>query len=145
MGLLRTGSRGAAVTSLQNALNAKLRPSHGLGADGVFGPKTKAAVTAFQRQAGIGVDGVVGPQTQGALANAGSTPGTPPAAPGGSPSNPPNPGATPTPVQPPAGTGAEYFPFKQMSNWDYKASYRAFGSKPKQRDTCPRGLRYLFS
>ncbi|MFK7766475.1 MAG: peptidoglycan-binding protein [Mariniblastus sp.] len=116
MALLRTGSRGTAVRTLQSALNAKLRPSPGLSVDGVFGPRTKSAVLAFQRQAGIGVDGVVGPQTQAALASAGS--------PGGG-----NPGGTPaTPVTPPAGTGAEYFPFKSMSNWSYKTSYRAFGS-----------------
>ncbi len=37
-------------------------------ADGVYGPKTAAAVTAFQRQAGIGADGMVGPVTRGKLA-----------------------------------------------------------------------------
>lgn len=31
--------------------------------DGLFGPKTKAAVQAFQREKGLKVDGVVGPQT----------------------------------------------------------------------------------
>ena len=37
---------------------------------GYFGPKTKAAVTAFQRQAGLTPDGVVGEQTWNALVRA---------------------------------------------------------------------------
>jgi hypothetical protein len=36
--------------------------------DGVMGPRTRAAVMAFQRSAGLVVDGVVGPATRGALA-----------------------------------------------------------------------------
>lgn len=36
--------------------------------DGVMGPRTRAAVMAFQRDAGLVVDGVVGPATRGALA-----------------------------------------------------------------------------
>ncbi len=35
--------------------------------DGVFGPRTKAAVTAFQRDNNLVVDGIVGPQTLGKL------------------------------------------------------------------------------
>ncbi|MGC4115173.1 MAG: peptidoglycan-binding domain-containing protein [Myxococcales bacterium] len=38
-------------------------------ADGVFGPRTKAAVTAFQQAKGLGVDGIVGPKTNAALAS----------------------------------------------------------------------------
>lgn len=38
--------------------------------DGVYGPATAAAVTAFQRAAGIAVDGIVGPETREALAEA---------------------------------------------------------------------------
>jgi peptidoglycan hydrolase-like protein with peptidoglycan-binding domain len=34
-----------------------------LSADGVFGPKTLAVVTAFQKRAGLAVDGVIGPAT----------------------------------------------------------------------------------
>ena len=33
------------------------------GADGVFGPKTKAAVIAFQKKHGLTADGIVGPKT----------------------------------------------------------------------------------
>lgn len=57
--VLHEGSRGPAVEKLQNAL--------GVSADGVFGPITQHAVTAFQRSHGLSVDGVVGPQTWRAL------------------------------------------------------------------------------
>jgi peptidoglycan DL-endopeptidase CwlO len=57
--LLRLGSRGAAVVRVQKAL--------GVSADGIFGPKTRAAVRAFQRSRGLLVDGVVGPRTRTAL------------------------------------------------------------------------------
>jgi peptidoglycan hydrolase-like protein with peptidoglycan-binding domain len=38
--------------------------------DGLYGPRTKAAVTRLQVAARIGVDGVVGPQTRRAISNA---------------------------------------------------------------------------
>jgi peptidoglycan DL-endopeptidase CwlO len=57
--LLRFGSRGPAVARVQRAL--------GVAADGIFGPRTRAAVRAFQRGHGLLVDGIVGPQTRGAL------------------------------------------------------------------------------
>src|SRR3954471_12617584 len=53
---LRLGSRGAAVARIQSAL--------GIGADGIFGPKTRAAVRAFQRSHGLEVDGVGGARTR---------------------------------------------------------------------------------
>jgi len=62
--LLRFGSRGSDVASVQRQL--------GVVADGIFGPKTRAAVRAFQRSHGLLVDGIVGPQTRAALARAGS-------------------------------------------------------------------------
>lgn len=63
--ILRQGSKGEDVEALQEALNAL-----GFNAgtvDGDFGPKTEAAVRAFQLQAGITVDGIVGPETWGEL------------------------------------------------------------------------------
>lgn len=39
----------------------------GIGADGVYGPGTAAAVSAFQTSKGLAADGVAGPATQAAL------------------------------------------------------------------------------
>lgn len=59
-----TGETGKRVSDLQarlNALGAKLK------LDGIFGPKTRAAVEAFQKAHGLKVDGLVGPLTTAAL------------------------------------------------------------------------------
>ncbi|MDY7231808.1 peptidoglycan-binding protein [Hyalangium rubrum] len=79
---LREGSKGPAVTDLQNKLKAAgFNPGP---VDGAFGPKTKAAVVAFQRAQGISTDGVVGPQTWGKLnRTGGATPPAPQPGPGG--------------------------------------------------------------
>jgi lysozyme family protein len=53
--LLRVGSRGAAVKSLQKDL--------GIDADGIFGQGTKKAVMEFQKENGLQVDGMAGPNT----------------------------------------------------------------------------------
>jgi hypothetical protein len=50
---------GVQSTDSVRALQKKL----GLSADGVYGPKTRAAVKRFQRAHGLAVDGVAGPQT----------------------------------------------------------------------------------
>ena len=63
--LLKLGSRGSAVASVQRAL--------GITADGIFGPKTRAAVKAFQKRHGLVADGIVGPKTRAALAGGGGT------------------------------------------------------------------------
>lgn len=68
---LRQGARGEAVAQLQQSL-ASAGFSAG-AADGQFGPKTLAAVKAFQRARGLAADGVVGPKTWAAL-QVGSTP-----------------------------------------------------------------------
>ena len=59
MTILKTGSRGNDVKSLQQKLN--------LLADGIFGPITDEAVREFQRSNGLAVDGIVGPKTWAAL------------------------------------------------------------------------------
>jgi peptidoglycan hydrolase-like protein with peptidoglycan-binding domain len=51
------------------ALQKKL----GVAADGVYGPKTRAAVKRFQRAHGLDVDGVAGPQTLAELGLATTT------------------------------------------------------------------------
>jgi peptidoglycan hydrolase-like protein with peptidoglycan-binding domain len=50
---------GGDVAAVQRAL--------GLQPDGVYGPKTRAAVRRFQRSRDLTVDGVLGPQTRAAL------------------------------------------------------------------------------
>jgi peptidoglycan hydrolase-like protein with peptidoglycan-binding domain len=66
MPVLRAGSTGAVVTSLQNLLTNGA-PGQWIttpqGIDGTFGPKTKAAVEAFQTWGGVAKDGIVGDQT----------------------------------------------------------------------------------
>jgi murein DD-endopeptidase MepM/ murein hydrolase activator NlpD len=63
--VLRVGLGGADVHALQDRL-AALGYDAGT-ADGVFGPKTEAAVRAFQTAMGMTVDGLVGRQTKTAL------------------------------------------------------------------------------
>lgn len=65
---LRNGSRGPEVVVLQVQLNAKGAAMPPLKVDGSFGPKTQAAVIAFQKKTGLVPDGVVGPKTHAALA-----------------------------------------------------------------------------
>jgi peptidoglycan hydrolase-like protein with peptidoglycan-binding domain len=53
---LRVGSTGTQVVCLQTALG-------GLTLDGVFGPKTRAAVVAWQSKSGLVADGIFGPKS----------------------------------------------------------------------------------
>ena len=65
---LKLGASGASVKTLQQALaNAGFSPG---AADGQFGPKTAAAVKAFQSAKGLVADGIVGPKTWAKLNSA---------------------------------------------------------------------------
>ncbi|HXM56527.1 MAG TPA: peptidoglycan-binding protein [Candidatus Dormibacteraeota bacterium] len=86
-GVLREGSTGPAVATLQRNLNTVM--GSGLAVDGDFGALTKAALEAFQRRFGIGVDGEYGPQSA-AMMKAALAGRTQP--------------VKPTPKPPPAGT-----------------------------------------
>jgi len=57
--LLRKGSKGKEVKELQEAL--------GIGADGIFGSGTEAAVKKFQKENGLVADGIVGSRTWEAI------------------------------------------------------------------------------
>ncbi len=63
--LLRVGATGDRVRKLQQRLTA-LGFDPG-AADGIFGPKTEAALTAFQESRGLQADGIAGPKTWEAL------------------------------------------------------------------------------
>ena len=65
MPMVYWGCTGDAVKTLQEKLNAKGFDSGNV--DGIFGAKTYAAVTAFQKANGLGVDGIVGKLTWGKL------------------------------------------------------------------------------
>ena len=67
MSSLQMGAHGPAVSALQTELNEALGPGHHIPVDGDFGPKTRAAVEAFQHDHGLVADGVVGPKTHAAL------------------------------------------------------------------------------
>ena len=58
-----SSSSGASASDTLRAVQQKL----GVTADGVNGPRTRAAVRRFQRRNGLTVDGVVGPKTLAAL------------------------------------------------------------------------------
>ena len=68
MPMLYRGCTGDAVKTLQGELNAK---GYDCGSvDGIFGGKTYAAVTAFQKANSLSVDGIVGKLTWGKLYDA---------------------------------------------------------------------------
>jgi len=79
MTLYKRGSRGAPVRSIQVTLNGTGRFK--LTEDGIFGPRTDAAVRQFQRSKGLVADGIVGPNTLAAMnitLDAHTPPATPP-------------------------------------------------------------------
>ena len=65
---LRVGSKGDSVKCLQTAV--------GVTADGSFGPKTKAAVVAWQSSMGLVADGIFGPKSRAVLVVGGSVSGS---------------------------------------------------------------------
>jgi peptidoglycan hydrolase-like protein with peptidoglycan-binding domain len=62
--LVRAGDRDHPVRTLQYLLRAR---NHPVTVDGIFGPKTEAAVRGFQQDKHLSVDGIVGPHTWSAL------------------------------------------------------------------------------
>ena len=62
--LVKNGANGHPITTLQYLLRAR---GQSVAVDGVFGPKTEAAVKAFQTSRGLAVDGIVGPLTWAAI------------------------------------------------------------------------------
>jgi peptidoglycan L-alanyl-D-glutamate endopeptidase CwlK len=73
MRLLRKGTRGKDVKTLQDLLN---QIGNRLSVDGKFGPTTEDAVINFQRVAGLETDGLVGKQTWRALLERTATTGS---------------------------------------------------------------------
>ena len=58
--LVREGDREHPVQTLQHLLRAR---NQSVDVDGIFGPKTDAAVRTFQTENHLSVDGIVGPAT----------------------------------------------------------------------------------
>ena len=62
--VLSRGASGSVVTALQQGLKKYSTPATDPGlVDGDFGPKTEAAVKAYQQDRAVHVDGIVGDQT----------------------------------------------------------------------------------
>lgn len=105
--ILKSGSKGPAVTKLQQYLN---QLGFAMDADGIFGSRTNSAVVTFQRSHSLAADGIVGPNTWEAISIAlGMSLGitSADAAATTTPVNVPVPGTpgSPTPSQPVAGGG----------------------------------------
>jgi peptidoglycan hydrolase-like protein with peptidoglycan-binding domain len=62
--VVKRGNQGHPVPAMQYLLRDR---GHHVTVDGIFGPKTEAAVEAFQTSDHLRVDGIVGPQTWRAL------------------------------------------------------------------------------
>jgi peptidoglycan hydrolase-like protein with peptidoglycan-binding domain len=86
-GVLRSGSTGSAVRTLQQNLNTVMGAR--LDVDGIFGASTEAAVKAFQTRHNLDADGEYGPQSSAMMAAALAGHSAP---------------VTPTPIAPPPRT-----------------------------------------
>ena len=64
---LQIGLEGDLVVALQRTLNARIKPSPGIGTDGDFGPETEGAVKRFQTQEKLKPTGIVDDETWKAL------------------------------------------------------------------------------
>ena len=65
---LMLGARGQDVLAVQQGLNLRREPQdEALLEDGLFGPKTDAAVREFQRRNSLPATGIVGPRTRSAI------------------------------------------------------------------------------
>lgn len=66
--LYKIGDRGSQIKKFQEVLE-----EHGYydGVDGIFGSKTKSAVSEFQRVHNLAVDGIIGPETKKMFENTG--------------------------------------------------------------------------
>jgi hypothetical protein len=62
-GILRRGSTGPAVLTLQRFMTTAFKAYNTYGPNGIFGPATEAGVREFQKRTGLGADGIVGPAT----------------------------------------------------------------------------------
>src|SRR5215216_6557386 len=62
--VVKNGNKDHPIKTLQYLLRAR---GHTVTVDGVFGPKTEAAVKAFQTSKGLSANGIVGPETWTAL------------------------------------------------------------------------------
>jgi peptidoglycan hydrolase-like protein with peptidoglycan-binding domain len=62
--VVKNGSTGHPIKTLQYLLRAR---GQNVVVDGLFGPRTEAAVQAFQTSQGLAADGIVGPMTWAAL------------------------------------------------------------------------------
>ncbi|HZB30421.1 MAG TPA: peptidoglycan-binding protein [Streptosporangiaceae bacterium] len=66
--ILKQGSQGLRVKTLQYLLRGHRDAWRNLVVDGIFGPRTEEIVRAFQDFSGLTIDGIVGQQTWSRLA-----------------------------------------------------------------------------
>ena len=109
--MLRYGSRGSAVVTLQKKLRTL---GYSVSTDGIFGPNVLRNVKAFQRSAKLGVDGIVGPNTWAALDRATSGGSEPDPKP-----EPSDPKPDPTPDPQPTGSRPMLRPGSRGSHVTY--------------------------